>query len=99
MPMYEFECDSCGERFEALVDVGTSEQECRICGAEGAQRALSAPSPPARHPLGERRKLEEKRRGTPEKTKQRFIENRKKMREAAKRSYRARTGGDAGGRR
>jgi putative FmdB family regulatory protein len=44
--MYEFRCGACGERFEALVDAGTQEAECRACGEPGAARMLSAPSGP-----------------------------------------------------
>ena len=29
MPMYEFRCGACGERFEALVEVGTESSWCR----------------------------------------------------------------------
>lgn len=46
MPLYEFRCDRCGERFEALVDAGTQSASCRICGAEGAVRVLSAQAAP-----------------------------------------------------
>ena len=46
MPIYEFRCGSCEERFEALVDVGTENSECPACGAAGAERVLSAQAPP-----------------------------------------------------
>jgi putative FmdB family regulatory protein len=46
VPIYEFRCGSCGERFEALVDVGTTTEECRLCGAPGAERVLSAQAAP-----------------------------------------------------
>lgn len=42
MPMYEFECRACGERFERLVDVGTETATCTRCGTEGAERKLSS---------------------------------------------------------
>ncbi len=42
MPIYEFECNSCGERFEALVDAGTEAAQCPACGAAGAQRRFSS---------------------------------------------------------
>lgn len=45
MPIYEFRCAACGERFEALVDAGTEAEPCRHCGADGAGRILSAPAP------------------------------------------------------
>ena len=46
MPIYEFRCDECGERFEALVAAGTESAGCRNCGAEGATRVLSAQAAP-----------------------------------------------------
>ena len=46
MPIYEFRCEACGELFEALVDAGTTDQECRNCGAPGADRVLSAQAAP-----------------------------------------------------
>ena len=46
VPMYEFRCGACGERFEALVVAGTDAVECRSCGEGGAERVLSAPSAP-----------------------------------------------------
>ena len=46
MPMYEFRCGACGERFEALVDVGTESSPCRSCEAPGATRVLSAQAAP-----------------------------------------------------
>jgi putative FmdB family regulatory protein len=46
VPIYEFRCESCGERFEALVDVGTKSAECRVCGTPGAVRVLSAQAAP-----------------------------------------------------
>ena len=46
MPLYEFRCDRCGERFEELVAAGTESAPCRSCGAEGAVRVLSAQAAP-----------------------------------------------------
>jgi len=46
VPIYEFRCDSCGERFDALVDVGTDCLECRLCGAVAARRIYSAQAAP-----------------------------------------------------
>jgi putative FmdB family regulatory protein len=40
MPVYDFECPACGERFEALVAVGAS-APCPACGASEATRRLS----------------------------------------------------------
>lgn len=46
VPIYEFRCPACAERFEALVPAGTEVQACRICGADGAERVLSAQAAP-----------------------------------------------------
>jgi putative FmdB family regulatory protein len=49
VPIYEFRCEACGERFEALVDAGTDSAECRLCGTAGARRVLSAQAAPLAH--------------------------------------------------
>jgi putative FmdB family regulatory protein len=46
VPIYEFRCGSCGERFEALVGAGTATEKCRLCGAPDAERVLSAQAAP-----------------------------------------------------
>ena len=38
VPIYEFRCQACGERFEAPVDLGTEAVECRLCGVAEARR-------------------------------------------------------------
>jgi putative FmdB family regulatory protein len=60
MPIYEFSCESCGARFERLVDAGTGGAECPECGAGGAPRVLSAQAAPMRlvKSRGDRRKQE-----------------------------------------
>ena len=43
MPIYEYRCQDCGEKFEKLVR-GNSEQPelaCPICGSKQAQKLLS----------------------------------------------------------
>ena len=42
MPIYDFECDECGTRFEALVGAGTASVACRKCGSERTHRRYSA---------------------------------------------------------
>lgn len=46
VPIYEFRCDTCGQRFEALVEVGTRSLPCRVCGAAETARVLSAQAAP-----------------------------------------------------
>ena len=85
MPIYEFVCGSCDERFEALVDTGTERLACRECGAEGAQRVMSAPGPAPRLAKTPRqaRRVEDARGVGRDGAKQRFKETRRKQREAA----------------
>jgi len=51
MPIYDFECERCGARFEELVAVGEA-VACPSCGAEDARRLFSSLSPPGRQPRG-----------------------------------------------
>ena len=46
MPIYEFRCDACGERFERLVAADTGAVECPRCGAERTERVYSAQASP-----------------------------------------------------
>ena len=62
MPIYEFRCDSCRERFEALAEAGTETAECRACGAPAATRVLSAPAGPMNLVGGPRAKRAQERR-------------------------------------
>jgi putative FmdB family regulatory protein len=41
MPLYDFACPACGERFEAMVPPGST-PPCPACGAEPAERVFSA---------------------------------------------------------
>jgi|CXWL01.1.fsa_nt_gi putative FmdB family regulatory protein len=43
MPLYEYRCQGCGERFEVLQRMGASADEvlCPSCGAEHPERLLS----------------------------------------------------------
>lgn len=52
MPIYEFECEKCGERFEELVAAGAEGVACPSCGARETRRLLSPVSPPGRRPRG-----------------------------------------------
>ena len=86
MPIYEFRCDRCDSRFEALAPVGTETQTCTECGAEGAQRMMSLPAEMPRmvHSPAANRRQEDRNRKLREKTKSDFKERRKRARERAK---------------
>ena len=47
MPIHDFECESCGTRFEELVKAG-ADAPCPQCGSADTQRLLSQVSPPQR---------------------------------------------------
>jgi putative FmdB family regulatory protein len=49
MPIYEFRCHSCGERFEALAEAGARSAPCRACGGAETVRVLSPQATPLRH--------------------------------------------------
>ena len=52
MPVYEFECEECGERFEELIASEAPEVACAACGSKQVRRLLSPVSPPSRQPRG-----------------------------------------------
>ncbi|HEV7769171.1 MAG TPA: zinc ribbon domain-containing protein [Solirubrobacterales bacterium] len=52
MPIYEFECEGCGARFEELVAAGATGVACPDCRSSRTRRLLSAVSPPGRQPRG-----------------------------------------------
>jgi putative FmdB family regulatory protein len=41
MPVYDFKCDRCGERFEAATRPG-ERPACPVCGAPDVERVYSA---------------------------------------------------------
>jgi len=63
MPIYEFECSDCEERFEELSGVGTERASCPICGAE-ADRRLSIFGVATRQPTANQQRHMEDARGT-----------------------------------
>jgi putative FmdB family regulatory protein len=62
MPIYEYECEECGERFEELVGVGAGTVPCPQCGSGRTRRLISAVSPPGRQPRGAGVRSDESRR-------------------------------------
>lgn len=63
VPVYEFECEECGRRFEELARSDVQTVACPECGSERTRRLLSPVSPPARQPRGARVRADESRRG------------------------------------
>ncbi len=62
MPIYEFECEECGNRFEELV-TGEASVPCPRCESGRTRRRLSAVAPQSRQPRGAKvREGEAKRR-------------------------------------
>ena len=86
VPIYEFRCQACGERFEALVDVGKEAVECRLCGAPNAERVLSAQAAPLAHVKspGATRKQERRNAQLRERTRSDFKAARRRARETRK---------------
>ena len=43
MPLYEYQCDACGGRFEVIQKFSDVSEECRKCGKGPVHRLQSAP--------------------------------------------------------
>ncbi len=80
MPIYEFECGECGERFEDLVAAGTETAVCPACGAAGARRLLSTFGLTNQPTPAQRRRMEDKRGTDRDGARQRFKSNLAKRR-------------------
>jgi putative FmdB family regulatory protein len=79
MPIYEFECEECGERFEELVAAGATDVPCAECGSTRTRRLMSSVSPPGRQPRGAAvRSGESQRREREAARKDRIVESRQK---------------------
>jgi putative FmdB family regulatory protein len=79
MPIYEFECEKCGARFEELVAPGMEAVPCSACGAVRTRRLLSSVSPPGRQPRGAAvRSTESQRREREAARQDRIVESRQK---------------------
>jgi putative FmdB family regulatory protein len=79
MPIYEFECEACGARFEELVAAGAS-VACPQCGVEPARRRYSQVSPPGRQPRGAAVRSDESRRREREAGRQERLTETRKLR-------------------
>ena len=84
MPIYEFECEECGVRFEELVAPDGS-AACPSCGAKRVRRLLSSVSPPGRQPRGATVRSDESRRAEREAARQDRIATAQKRRAAGER--------------
>jgi putative FmdB family regulatory protein len=79
VPIYEFECEACGERFEELVAADAVTVTCPRCSSERTRRLMSSVSPPGRQPRGGAVRSDESRRREREAARHdRIAESRKK---------------------
>jgi putative FmdB family regulatory protein len=79
VPIYEFECTGCGERFEELVAGPGAAAVCPACGSARTRRLISNVSPPGRQPRGAGVRSDESRRREREAARaDRIAESRKK---------------------
>lgn len=62
MPIYEFKCKKCGQRFDELAPAGTASLACPACGSGDTRRLLSNVSPAGRQPRGAWVRSDEARR-------------------------------------
>jgi len=44
MPLYEYECDACGRRFEVIQKFSETSEQCRLCGKGPVRRLMSSPA-------------------------------------------------------
>jgi putative FmdB family regulatory protein len=44
MPLYEYECDACGGRFEVIQKFSETTDQCRRCGKGPVRRLTSSPA-------------------------------------------------------
>ena len=93
MPIYEFRCAACGERFEELVAAGTSSRPCTACGSKESRRVLSPQAAPLKlvKTPRENRKQERRNAALRERSKADFKARRQRARQAH-----SQRGGEAG---
>jgi putative FmdB family regulatory protein len=78
MPIYEFECEGCGARFEELVAT-EADVVCEACGSGRIRRLYATVAPPGRQPRGAKVRSDESRRREREAARQdRLSESRKR---------------------
>ncbi len=82
MPIYEFQCEQCGARFEELVGPEADRVPCSECGSEETRRAFpSSISPPGRLPRGAGVRDSESRRREREAARSERLAETRKLRE------------------
>jgi putative FmdB family regulatory protein len=82
VPLYEFDCRTCGARFEEIVPVGCA-APCPACGGEEVKRAFSpiaAPGVPVGLTGAAARDSDARRREREAARKERFVAERKRKR-------------------
>jgi putative FmdB family regulatory protein len=62
MPIYEFECEECGSRFDELVSAEAAPPPCPACASLRIRRLISIVSPAGRQPRGAGVRSDESRR-------------------------------------
>jgi putative FmdB family regulatory protein len=85
VPVYEFECEECGRRFEELTGSETRALPCPHCGSQRTKRLLSPVSPSARQPRGAKVRADESRRGEREAARSERLTESKRKRAAEER--------------
>ncbi|HEX5990646.1 MAG TPA: zinc ribbon domain-containing protein [Solirubrobacterales bacterium] len=81
MPIYEFQCEGCGARFEELVGAEGA-AACPACGSARTRRLYSTVSPPGRQPRGAAVRSSESRRREKEAGRQERLAQARKRRAA-----------------
>lgn len=85
MPIYEFECEGCGTRFEELV-AADAPIACPACASGRTRRLLSSVSPPSRQPRGAAVRSDESRRRERETARQERLAESRRQRTAGEKA-------------
>jgi len=85
VPVYEFECGACGQRFEELVRSDVRTVACRLCGSQQTRRLLSPVAPSGRQPRGAVIRSDESRRRERESARAERLTETKRKRAAGER--------------
>ncbi len=82
MPIYDFQCDSCGEQFEELARIDET-PACPACGSAATQRLLSPIAPPHKFGLrgGDARRSDATRKSREERRREGFARQREQRKQ------------------